>query len=393
MSDVDLSLMRQALDLAELGLYTTTPNPRVGCLIVKNGQVIAQGFHQRAGGDHAEIVALKSAQQNGFDVVGSTVYVTLEPCSHTGRTPPCTEALVKAGVSRVVVLSPDPNPLVAGSGVAFLRAHGIEVTQLGDRDLSLTKRHVLLNAGFFSRMLRSRPWVRLKMAASLDGITALSHGESQWITGELARNDGHHWRARSCVVLSTAKTVIQDQARLTVRAVNTPRQPIRVILDTKQQLRPDMPLFENLSDAPVWVVASNIDHLKGLEGVRCLPISVSQAFQAFSFGTPLGRVNLVDLFMTLAKEQINEVHVEAGSLLAGSLVQGSLVDECVTYLAPTFLGKGFSLLNMPEVEHLTQASGLWSFESVDQIGKDVRLRLTSIKSLNQISCGSTSITQ
>jgi len=240
--------LAQALQQAQAALLRANPNPRVGCVLVNPaGQVIGQGSTQQAGGPHAEVMALRDAQALGHSTAGATAYVTLEPCSHHGRTGPCCDALVHAGIGRVVAALPDPNPLVAGQGFARLRAAGVAVDIAGDsadpalRDWAAAARE--LNIGFFSRMLRGTPWVRLKTAASLDGVTALPNGQSQWITGEAARADGHAWRARACAVLTGIGTVLQDRPRLDVRGIDTPRQPALVVVDSDLQTPPDAALF------------------------------------------------------------------------------------------------------------------------------------------------------
>jgi diaminohydroxyphosphoribosylaminopyrimidine deaminase/5-amino-6-(5-phosphoribosylamino)uracil reductase len=380
----DLIYMQRALDLAQQGLYTTTPNPRVGCVVVaKRGDtelIIGEGFHRRAGEPHAEVNALNQVRAQGFDPHGTTAYVSLEPCCHKGRTPACTAALIEAKVARVVVLTRDPNPLVAGKGIDALRLAGIIVDEIGfDVASDLHQQASDLNAGFFKRMQNGLPWVRLKIASSVDGFTALPDGQSQWITGAAARAEGQRWRARACAVLSTAQTVIDDNARLTVRSIETSRQPIRVILDVKQRLTADLALFADLDVAPVWVVAPNLDHLASLSAdpnLRCLTVSCSGAFAAFALGTPLERVILLDLLQVLAREQINELHVEAGATLNGALLQQNLVDEILWFVAPRLLGAGLPMAQMKGLDCLSGSKEVrWMFKSMTSVGDDCLFRM------------------
>jgi diaminohydroxyphosphoribosylaminopyrimidine deaminase/5-amino-6-(5-phosphoribosylamino)uracil reductase len=280
----------------------------------------------------------------------------------------------------VVELTRDPNPLVAGKGIEILRSAGICVDEISlDQAPELHQQAIELNAGFFKRMQHGLPWVRLKIASSVDGFTALPDGQSQWITGAAARAEGQRWRARACAVLSTAQTVIDDNARLTVREWATPRQPIRVILDVKQRLTADLALFADLDVAPVWVVAPNLDHLASLASrpnLRCLTVSYSDAFVAFALGTPLERVNLVDLLQILAREQINELHVEAGATLNGALLQQSLVDEVLWFVAPRLLGQGLPIAQMKGLACLNDPKQTqWEFKSGWRVGVDQYLRL------------------
>ena len=314
--------MRRALALAEKGLYTTTPNPRVGCVIVKDGQVVGEAWHEKAGGPHAEALALEKA---GRMAAGATVYVTLEPCNHFGRTPPCAPALVQAKVARVVAALRDPNPRASG-GAAVLEAAGIRFEHglLEDEAREL-------NIGFLSRIARSRPWVRLKAAATLDGRTALADGRSQWITGPEARRDGHHWRARACAVLTGVGTVKADNPRLTVREVETPRQPLRVIVDSRLETSPDAQI---LRGDKVLVFAARSGTLPNAE-VVALP-------------NPDGKVDLPRMLGELARRGVNELHVEAGFRLNGSLLREGCVDEFLLYLNPSFLGDGAQgMLDLP----------------------------------------------
>lgn len=352
--------MAQALQLAERGLYTTTPNPRVGCVLVKDGELLGEGWHERAGEGHAEVHALRAA---GDKAKGATAYVTLEPCSHHGRTPPCADALIAAGVARVVVAMQDPNPQVAGQGVARLRAAGIEV-ESGLMEAAARA----LNPGFISRMTRGTPWVRSKIAMSLDGRTALSNGESQWITGAAARRDGHHWRARSCAVLTGVATVLADDAKLTVRDVATTRQPLRVVLDSALR----MPLTASMlldGEVLLYSARQDVQKISLLEkaGVRVVVLPGMQ-----------GQVDLTACMKDLAARGINEVLVEAGRTLNGALLQAGLIDELVLYLAPQLLGDmARGMAQLGELTRLDQRIEL-DWQDVRSVGKDLRI-VASVK--------------
>ncbi len=352
----DFEWMTQALRLAERGLYTTSPNPRVGCVIVKNGQLIGVGFHLKAGEPHAEVHALRQA---GNHTKGATAYVTLEPCSHYGRTPPCAHALVEAGVSRVVIAMQDPNPLVAGKGIAYLQSHGIEVTS----GLLQTQAQAL-NPGFILRMTQQRPYVRLKVAASLDGKTALANGASQWITSAASRKDVHHWRARSCAMLTGIGTVLHDDPSLTVREVDTPRQPLRVIVDS--QLR--IPLNARVLHGGHAVIAyaqAPQDKLALLQ---------AQGVQTIALPDAAGQIDINALLKTLAQQQINEVMVEAGAGLNGAMLQSGLVDELLMYYAPKLMGNtGAGMFNLPAFETMSQALDL-NIIDVRHFGQDIRIQ-------------------
>jgi diaminohydroxyphosphoribosylaminopyrimidine deaminase / 5-amino-6-(5-phosphoribosylamino)uracil reductase len=353
----DIQGITQALQWAEKGLLTTTPNPRVGCVIVKEGLVVGEGFTQPAGQAHAEVQALNDAQQRGVDVRGTTVYVTLEPCSHHGRTPPCADALIRAGVTKVVSAVEDPNPLVAGQGIARLRAAGIEVVS---GVLSREARE--MNIGFFSRMQRGKPWVRMKVAASLDGKTALHNGQSQWITSQAARDDGHRWRARACAILTGIGTVKEDDPQLTVRALDVPRQPRRIVIDSKLEISTDARV---LAGGGTWIVTAVSDPEKEA-ALRAKGAEVIQLPNSY------GKVDLPQLMAELGRRQINELHVEAGSRLNGSLIQDGCVDELLVYLAPTLLGDAQGMFSLGALERLDQRFGL-QFHEVRQIGNDLRI--------------------
>jgi diaminohydroxyphosphoribosylaminopyrimidine deaminase/5-amino-6-(5-phosphoribosylamino)uracil reductase len=360
-SAADHEHMAQALRLAEKGLYTTTPNPRVGCVIVRDGKVVGSGWHERAGEPHAEIHALAQA---GGSAQGATAYVTLEPCSHHGRTPPCAEALIKAGVSRVVVAMVDPNPQVAGEGLAQLQQAGIR-TDIG----LLEKEAHDLNPGFVSRMICGRPWLRLKIAASLDGKTALNNGVSQWITGADARRDAHRLRARSCAVLTGIGTVLADDPSLNVREVETARQPLRVVVDSGLRMPPTAKM---LLGEDVLVVTASGDQVKA-ERLR-------EAGAEVLMLPPLeGRVDLVRMLDELGKRGVNEITVEAGRGLNGALVRQGLVDEFVIYFAPLLLGdRARGMFDLPELVEMGARREL-RIADVAMVGRDVRIRALPVE--------------
>ena len=349
--------MAQALQLAGRGLWTTTPNPRVGCvLLAPSGEVVGLGWHEKAGGPHAEIHALRAA---GERARGATAYVTLEPCSHFGRTPPCAEALIAAGVARVVAAMKDPNPQVAGRGLAALQAAGIETA------CGLLEREAReLNIGFVSRMTRGRPWLRLKAAASLDGKTALNNGESQWITGPDARRDGQRWRARACAILTGIGTVKDDDPQLNVREVDTPRQPLRIIVDSRLETPLNASILQG--GGPVLVAGAVAD------GAKMAALRAAGA-EVVILPNAEGKVDLAELLMELGRRGINEIHAEAGFKLNGSLLRAGLVDELLLYLAPCLLGHAAAgLFNLPELERLDGKQSL-QIRDLRQIGADIRL--------------------
>lgn len=353
-TEADRTHMARALELAERGLYTTTPNPRVGCVIVRDGEVVGEGWHERAGEAHAEVIALRAAAERAQ---GSTVYVTLEPCTHTGRTPPCIEALIDAKVARVIAAMCDPNPLVAGKGFDALRGAGIEA----DHGLMETQAREL-NIGFVSRMTRGRPWVRMKIAASLDGKTALLNGRSQWITGPEARRDAHRWRARACAVLTGIGTVKDDDPQLTVREVETPRQPVRIVVDS----RLETPLSARVLAKGTLIAAATGDSaaMSALAGKGAELIVLPNAS---------GKVDLAELVRELARREMNEVHVEAGFRLNGSLLQEGLVDELVVYLAPHLLGDAArGMFHLPQLDDLSGRREL-ELREMRSVGADIRI--------------------
>lgn len=352
---VDHGMMGRALQLAENGLWTTSPNPRVGCVLVRDGWIVGEGWHEKAGEPHAEVHALRAA---GPKARGATAYVTLEPCSHHGRTPPCAEALIAAGVSRVVAAMTDPNPLVAGKGLALLQAAGIE-TSSGLLENEANE----LNIGFVSRMTRGRPWLRLKAAASLDGKTALNNGVSQWITGPEARRDGHRWRARACAILTGIGTVRDDDPQLNVREVDTPRQPLRVVVDSKLET----PLSARILQGGQVLIAGAVDDAARQAALRAAGAEV------LILPNAQGKVELKTLLEELGRRGINEVHAEAGFKLNGSLLREGLVDELLLYLAPCLIGHDASgLFNLPELTSLDGKQRL-QVRDLRQIGADIRV--------------------
>lgn len=351
--------IRLALAQATQSQRLTSPNPRVGCVIVgADGRVLGQGHTQRAGGPHAEIMALRDAAASGHPVRGATVYVTLEPCAHQGRTGPCCDALVAAGVGKIVASLEDPNPKVAGQGFARLRAAGIEV-EVGPGAAESRE----LNIGFFSRMVRKTPWVRMKIAASLDGQTALDNGASQWITSEPARADGHAWRARACAVLTGIGTVLEDDPLLDVRLVDTPRQPHLVVVDSRLETPPGARLFRPGRALYIYTASDDQAKKAALESRGATVIPCPGAG---------GKVDLAAMLRDLAAREINEVHVEAGHKLNGSLVREGLVDEFLVYLAPRLLGAGRGMVNIGPLAELSQAIAL-EFRETTPIGPDLRI--------------------
>jgi diaminohydroxyphosphoribosylaminopyrimidine deaminase / 5-amino-6-(5-phosphoribosylamino)uracil reductase len=369
----DTDFMRLALAAAHKSLYLSNPNPRVGCVIVKAGKVIGTGFTQQVGCAHAEIEALAEARTHSADLSGSTMYVTLEPCCHQGRTPPCTQAIIAAKPARVVIAMQDPNPLVGGNGIQQLIAAGIQV-ECG----LLQEEAVTLNPGFISRMTRQLPWVRLKVAASLDGKTALQNGQSQWITGTAARDDGHHWRAQACAILTGVGTVKEDDPSLTVRAVETLRQPKRIIIDSKLDialtaavLKPFPSQSASIKDGGAMVVCGAITSDAQLAKRAQLQ---AQGVEVVSMPNAAGKVDLPALMRYLATEcEMNEIHVEAGYKLNGSLLREGCVDELLVYLAPTLLGSGLGIANLPELTSLAQRTD-WKRIDLSAFDPDIRLR-------------------
>jgi len=349
--------MAQALRLASKGLFTTHPNPRVGCVLARNEQILGQGWHARAGGAHAEIGALADVAK---PTEGATAYVTLEPCSHHGKTAPCVDALIEAGISRVVVASIDPNPLVSGKGLERLKQVGIRV-ESGLMSAASEE----LNAGFFKRMRKGLPWVRVKSAISLDGRTALANGASMWISSEESRLDVQRWRARSSAILTGIGTVLADNPRMTSRLDGLDRQPLRVIADSRWRTPAEN---EILAEPETAIVAGDrsvsVPEALIRKGVACLPLEA-----------PDGRISLTALLSSLAQLEVNEVQVEAGSVLCGALLKDALVDEILIYQAPLLLGDGgpgpFAL---GPLESVGDGTHLKVLETV-RMGRDTRIRL------------------
>ena len=363
----DARYMARALELARRGRFTTTPNPNVGCVIVRDGTIVGEGWHQRAGEPHAEVHALRMA---GEQARGATAYVTLEPCSHHGRTPPCCDALIAAGVSRVVAAMQDPNPQVAGRGLWRLQQAGIEVSH----GLMMAEAEAL-NRGFLKRMRTGFPWIQLKLGASLDGRTAMASGESKWITSAAARRDVQQFRAQSSAILTSSATVLADDPSLTVRAdelsdsvrqqldTQTLRQPVRVVVDSQQRVTPQHRLIHQPGES--WLMRTAPDDAAWPEGVTQIAVP------------PRGeQLDLVAMMMLLGQRQINSVWVEAGAGLAGALIQAGLVDELIVYIAPVLLGDaGRGLCTLPGLEALSAAPRL-DFRDVRKVGDDLRLTLT-----------------
>ena len=363
LSAADHALLLKAVELAQAAIGLSDPNPRVGCVLHDAaGQLAGLGFTQQAGGPHAEVMALRQAAAAGRSLAGGTAWVSLEPCAHHGRTPPCADALINAGLARVVVAVPDPYAQVAGLGVARLRAAGI-VVDLADPG-EASRAAYALNIGYFSRILRQRPWVRMKIAASLDGRTALPDGTSKWITSAAARADGQAWRCRAGAVLTGLGTVRDDDPRLDVRLLPTTRQPLRVVLDSNFST----PATAQLLAAPgKALIVGARDHPPRTAALRAAGADV------LLLPGPDGRVDLPGLVNHLGQDGINELHVEAGATLNAALLQAGLVDELLVYIAPTLLGPGRGMANLPALQHLSQSIAL-RFESVDRVGDDLCVR-------------------
>ena len=361
-----------ALDaLAAQATGLSEPNPRVACrLILADGRVF-EGHTQQAGGPHAEVMALRAAQAAGVDTQGATAIVTLEPCSHHGRTPPCCDALIAAGVARVIVALADPNPLVGGQGIARLRAAGIEVELLpAEHPLAVASRE--RNIGFLSRMTRGLPWVRMKMAASLDGTTALSNGASQWITAEAARTDGHAWRKRAGAILTGIGTVLEDDPRLDVRLVETANQPLRVLVDSRLELPLDARIIAPPGALLVYTASDPAATAPKRAALADRGVTVIDCAGPARPGSHT-KVDLAKLLQDLARRGVNELHVEAGHKLNGSLLREGLVDELLLYLAPKLLGPGMGLAAIGPLTELTQGIAL-EFVEATPVGRDLRLR-------------------
>lgn len=364
-SPQDVAFMQLALDLAKQGEFTTTPNPSVGCVLVKDGKVVGKGFHAKAGEPHAEVMALREAGENAR---GATAYVTLEPCSHFGRTPPCAKGLVEAGVSKVIAAMCDPNPQVAGKGLQILSDAGIQ-SAVG----LLEENAEQLNKGFLKRMRTGKPFVQLKLAMSIDGKTAMASGESKWITGAQARADVQQYRAKASAILSTSQTVLADDPSLNVRWEELPpdakanypqeklRQPVRVILDSSHKVRSDFKVFS--TESPVWLVGEDDYPLAGF------PVFT----EYLQLDRNQGETRLQALMSALGKRQINTLWVEAGTTLAGALIAENLVDELIIYMAPKLLGdQARDLCHLPNLTQLADAP-LWQLQSCEPVGDDLKL--------------------
>lgn len=373
----DHEFMQLALNLAAKGRFTVTPNPAVGCVLVKKNDIVGKGFHVKAGQPHAEVMALQEA---GERAKGATAYVTLEPCSHYGRTPPCALALIRAGVVKVIAAMKDPNPQVAGKGLQLLHEAGIE-SAVG----LLQEKAEILNKGFLKRMRSGTPFVKLKMAMSIDGRTAMASGESKWITGEAARFNVQEERAQACAVLSTSATVLADDPMLNVRweqlsasvkaeyEQNALRQPIRIILDSQHRVQPTHQLFQ--IDSPVWLISQEERDMSDFP-----------SFCRFLLLQPESNQTLLQALMfELGKQQINTLWVEAGAHLAGALIEQQLVDELIVYMAPKLLGdQARGLCRLPHLNKLADAS-LWRLQSIEQIADDVKIIYTRINDVKKIS--------
>ena len=366
-ADLDHHFMALAMQQAEQALLHTTPNPRVGAVLVDTaGRLIGQGHTQPPGQAHAEVMALREAARQGYDPRGATLYVTLEPCSHFGRTPPCADAIVEAGIARVVVAMKDPHPRVAGRGMARLRAAGIPVDEG-----PLMHEALALNAGFVSRHVRSRPWVWMKVAASADGRTALNNGVSQWITGPEARADGQHWRARACGVLSGIGTVLADDPQLNVRAIATPRQPVRIVVDRDLRLPVSVRLLSS-PGGPVWLYHAQPDSPE--RRAREAQLQAAGVARLVSLPDAEGKVDLLAMLQDLAAHDIQELHLEAGARLNGAFWAAGLVDELLLYQAPRLLGPGIGVADLP-AQSILPDNHDWHWIEAMPVGHDLRLRM------------------
>ena len=364
-TSADIAFMTQALALANQALFVTSPNPRVGCVLVgANGKVLGLGQTQAVGHAHAEVMALRDAQSQGHSTHGASAYVTLEPCSHQGRTGPCCDALLSAGIAKVFASVQDPNPQVAGQGLARLQAAGVQV----DVGLMAAESQEL-NIGFFKRMQQGTPWLRMKSAQSLDGQTALINGQSQWITGEAARLDGHRFRAQACAVLTGIGTVLEDNPLLNVRGINTPRQPYLLLVDSRLQTPLDARLWEVNRSVVIFHAERHpaVEEALKAKGAQlvCLPGEGQ-------------KVDLAAMVRHLGQLPCNEIHIEAGHKLNGSLLKAGLVDELLVYVAPVLLGPGQAMAALPELQTLP-STGEWVFTDHTVIGSDLRVRLRAVR--------------
>ena len=369
-----LAPMDGALAAAAQAVGRSDPNPRVGCVLVNpRGELIGLGSTQQAGGPHAEVMAMRDAQARGASMVGATAFVTLEPCAHHGRTPPCADALAAAGVAKVVIALGDPNPLVAGQGIARLRAGGVQVEVLPPEHPQAVQSREL-NIGFLSRMVRKRPWVRLKVAASLDGRTALPDGRSQWITGDTARADGHAWRARATAVLTGIGTVLDDNPRLDVRAIPVERQPWRVVLDSRWRTPVDAALIGAAPDDVTVIGLAGTQTADAETASRCAALIATGVHAIDLPGGALdpSRIDLGEVLAYLARRGVNELHVEAGARLNGAFIAGGWVDELLVYLAPSVIGPGLPFADLGLLPDLAAAKR-FEWRDVSRVGDDLRL--------------------
>jgi len=369
MNFLNCVFMDRAFELAKKGLNTTMPNPRVGCVIVADGKIVGEGYHRRAGQDHAEIIAMKSA---GERVRNSSMYITLEPCSFEGKTGPCTDEILRSGIREVIVASKDPNPRVAGKGLAKLKKAGVSVSMRED-----FKQSFELNPGFFKRMRTGLPWVRVKIAKSLDGYIALKSGESKWITGTEAREDGHRWRARSCCILTGSQTIRADNPLLTVRVGDESfRNPIKVIVDPNLVCDTDSKVF---AEGKTILVTLNAKELSKFDKIKAMKDKNIDVIQLPCAGPSLARFSLKLLLMELTGQECNEVQVEAGPGLVTSLFKEKLIDEFLIYQSPKILGKGLSFIDKANERELLKRKSEWSFKDVGMIGDDLRMVLRNNK--------------
>lgn len=382
-SQQDQFFMLRAIALAKKGHYTTSPNPRVGCVIVSNGNIVGEGYHQKAGSDHAEVNALKQAQATGESIQGATAYVTLEPCSHFGRTPPCAEGLIKAGIKRVIAAMVDPNPKVAGNGLKLLEHAGIS-TQVGLCEIEARA----LNIGFIYGMEKQHPFVRCKLAASLDGKTAMSNGESQWITSSESRRDVQKLRAQSCAIITGADSLLYDNAKMTVRwndlgtlkddyLESDVRQPVRVVIDSRNRLTPELIFFKEVS--PIIIIRNAVDkshewpvHVEQI----CVPLAETHIDDKCPAEDHKRKIDLQSVLTLLAERGCNDVLVESGAQLAGAFIEQSLVNELILYQAPKLMGaEAKSLANMPTITQLSDAKQL-DIKDIQRIGVDIKITAT-----------------
>jgi len=380
-SVLDYQYMQRALSLAKLAHYTTSPNPRVGCVLVKDNEIVGEGYHAKTGLGHAEVNALMQAKEAGKSTIGATAYVTLEPCSHYGRTPPCAEALIKAGVKHVIAAMVDPNPKVSGNGLGILEAAGV-TTQTG----LLQQDAENVNVGFITLMTTKLPYVRCKLAASIDGKTAMASGESKWITSSAARQNVQRLRAQSCAIISGADSVLFDNAKMNVRwselgelkeaySEKELRQPYRVIIDSQNRLTPELALFQ--SESPIIIFTHNIEKTHQwphfVEHISVPYLERVDLEKGITKQSVSNKLDLHAILSTLAKLGLNDVLIESGAQLTGAFVEQDLVDELILFQAPKLIGAdGKSLLNIPSLQSLSKAKKL-TFTDVRMVGEDLRI--------------------